>query len=285
MAQHKMLVLRELQLMVRCRHPNIVQFLGYVDMPLVIVMELVALGDLKRFNRVHHPSVGTKTSICIDVLRALAYLHNRKPGSIVHRDVKPSNVLITRSGVAKLTDFGLGRVFAEAERENSKHSGSEFSAPTPEAPVPDMNTVADASIDVIELNDPASARRSRSKERAAQERLSRKEQRKQAFEDKTAVVGTAPYAAPEASYSTYDEKVDIYSAAVTFYELYEQPFDVELGFGFALAPAKVQPLLRKMGNATEPAARPSALELIEAFQATKLARKPPVAGACACTIS
>ena len=46
--QAKALCLRELELMVRCRHPNIVQFLGYVDTPFVIVMELLPGGDLER---------------------------------------------------------------------------------------------------------------------------------------------------------------------------------------------------------------------------------------------
>ena len=43
----KQLFLRELELMVRCRHPNIVQFLGFVDTPFMIVMEFLPMGDLK----------------------------------------------------------------------------------------------------------------------------------------------------------------------------------------------------------------------------------------------
>ena len=42
--EQKDLFLRELELMVRCRHPNIVQFLGYVDSPFVIVMEVAFSG-------------------------------------------------------------------------------------------------------------------------------------------------------------------------------------------------------------------------------------------------
>ena len=118
----KNLFLRELELMVRCRHPNIVQFLGYVDSPFVIVMEYLPNGDLRQYWRSKKLSVGHKTQICIDVLRALAYLHNRKPSSIIHRDIKPTNVLMTKSGVAKLTDFGLGRLMGQ---DASKHSGKE----------------------------------------------------------------------------------------------------------------------------------------------------------------
>lgn len=119
--EQKQLFLRELECMVRCRHPNIVQFLGYVDSPFVIVMEYLANGDLRSYWRSHKVSNGHKVQICIDVLRALAYLHNRKPSSIIHRDIKPTNVLMTKSGVAKLTDFGLGRLMGQ---DNSKHSGT-----------------------------------------------------------------------------------------------------------------------------------------------------------------
>lgn len=137
----KQLFLRELELMVRCRHPNIVQFLGYVDKPFMIVMEYLPMGDLRAYwQRRRGMSKGHKTTICIDVLRALAYLHNRKPSSIIHRDIKPTNVLITKSGVAKLTDFGLSRISGPqtpspsnshpgshpGSRAPSKHGGSAF---------------------------------------------------------------------------------------------------------------------------------------------------------------
>lgn len=49
----------------------------------------------------------------------------------------------------------------------------------------------------------------------------------------------APYMAPESSSAVYDEKVDIYSAGVTFYELFEQAnFDPDMPFAFAITPSK-----------------------------------------------
>jgi serine/threonine protein kinase len=120
----KQLFLRELELMVRCRHPNIVQFLGFVDTPFMIVMEFLPMGDLKMYwSQRRGMSKGHKVTVCIDVCRALAYLHNRRPSAIIHRDIKPTNVLMTRSGVAKLTDFGLSRIVG-ADSKLGTPSGS-----------------------------------------------------------------------------------------------------------------------------------------------------------------
>jgi len=265
----KALMLRELDVMAKCRHPNIVQFLGYVDTPFVIVMEWLPMGDLKAYWRARKISKGHKIRICIDVLCALAYLHNRRPESIIHRDIKPTNILMTKSGVAKLTDFGLGR-FLHHVSEASKHGGdmwipSDISISGSPAPVRLPNPSRDGP-------DPKTLTTSEAIKLPAVRPVPN-------LHRYSAVVGTAPYMAPEAVMDNYDEKLDIYSAAVTFYELFEQaPFDESIPFGWAITPGKVRSLIRKMGS-TEPMERPCALDLIDMF------RELQASGSATCSIA
>tara|TARA_B100001093_G_scaffold520286_1_gene614272 strand:+ start:1088 stop:2011 length:924 start_codon:yes stop_codon:yes gene_type:complete len=112
----KKLVLREFDIMTKLHHPNIVQFLGYIDDPFIIVMEYIPNNDL--YKNIINLKKDKKISIMKDILRGLAYIHNRKPDTLIHRDIKPTNILLTNSKVAKITDFGLSR-FYNMEKINS----------------------------------------------------------------------------------------------------------------------------------------------------------------------
>ena len=97
------------------RHPNIVACLdtGTDDGQPYLVMDLVDGEDLaarrKRGGRLaptHAARIG------LDVARALGVAHVR---GIVHRDVKPGNILLASDGRAMVTDFGIARLAADAE--------------------------------------------------------------------------------------------------------------------------------------------------------------------------
>nr|XP_019047937.1 TKL protein kinase [Kwoniella bestiolae CBS 10118]OCF26867.1 TKL protein kinase [Kwoniella bestiolae CBS 10118] len=108
--------IRELKLLAEFSHPNIVRFRGIcipedsTHVPCMLVSELCENGDLFDYIRnVPCPSLRRVLNLMLDIARGLEYLHTRKP-SIIHRDCKSSNILINRSGQAKVGDFGLARV-------------------------------------------------------------------------------------------------------------------------------------------------------------------------------
>ncbi|RHY37215.1 hypothetical protein DYB34_009363 [Aphanomyces astaci] len=124
--------MREIRLCARLNHQNIVPFVGIAWSTLVdlaVLSDLMPRGDVhellqseRRFERVQNrrfhwrraasskqaaDEMTTKTSVALDVGRAVSYLHDL---SIIHRDLKAKNVLLSASFEAKLSDFGISRV-------------------------------------------------------------------------------------------------------------------------------------------------------------------------------
>ncbi|MBI3723146.1 protein kinase, partial [bacterium] len=93
-------------------HPHVVAIhaAGEEDGLPFIVMELVDGGSLEEKLPL---TVSEATRIVEEVARAVEHLHRL---GIIHRDIKPGNVLIARDGRAKLTDFGLARDLARQTR-------------------------------------------------------------------------------------------------------------------------------------------------------------------------
>ncbi len=87
-------------------HPNIVQIhdVGSHDGTVYIVNEFVEGTTLKEWLVKNPPDQIQACKLCESMARAIAYAHEH---GIIHRDVKPSNVLVDTNGVPKIADFGL----------------------------------------------------------------------------------------------------------------------------------------------------------------------------------
>lgn len=96
-------------------HPNIVAIydIGQDDALHYIVMELVEGRDLKDIIRARAPlEVSEAFSIARQVASALDFAHTR---GLVHRDIKPQNIMVTDTSVAKVTDFGIARSLSASQ--------------------------------------------------------------------------------------------------------------------------------------------------------------------------
>lgn len=104
---------REARAMADLDHPNIVRIsdIGEEDGQQYLAMEYINGLDLKRYIKENAPlSNDVAVRIMGQILLAMRMAHTR---GIVHRDLKPQNVILTSSGVAKVTDFGIAVAFAE----------------------------------------------------------------------------------------------------------------------------------------------------------------------------
>ncbi len=103
---------REAHAAARLQHPNIIQIYdtGVQDETYYIVMEYVREPNLKRILGEYAPLPLRKAlEVGIQVGEAIEYAHNN---DIVHRDIKPQNILFTDDGRAKVADFGIASAVA-----------------------------------------------------------------------------------------------------------------------------------------------------------------------------
>jgi serine/threonine protein kinase len=101
---------REVRAVARLNHPNIVQVYDFGNEGdlAYIVMEFIKGRELKDyFDANERFDLKTAFRLMIELLDALDFAHE---AGIIHRDIKPGNVMVDAGGHAKLTDFGVARV-------------------------------------------------------------------------------------------------------------------------------------------------------------------------------
>ncbi len=133
------------------QHPNIVQVYDYgqSDGNYFIVMELIEGTDLRRYLR-SRGVLATDRAIIIahDVALGLGAAHRR---SIVHRDVKPQNILVGRDGSIKLTDFGIASVYKDINAERLTTTGMTLGTVQYYAPEQAQGEIVNPAADVYAL--------------------------------------------------------------------------------------------------------------------------------------
>ncbi|KAJ1916258.1 Cyclin-dependent kinase catalytic subunit [Mycoemilia scoparia] len=104
--------IREISILKELQHENIVRLLDIVhsDAKLYLVFEFLDM-DLKKYmdsTAPHGLPPAQVKSYMHQLIKGVAFCHSHR---VLHRDLKPQNLLIDQSGMLKLADFGLGRTF------------------------------------------------------------------------------------------------------------------------------------------------------------------------------
>ncbi|TYI01198.1 hypothetical protein ES332_A11G184900v1 [Gossypium tomentosum] len=110
----------EFEVMKNILHRNLVKIISYCSCSdfKALVLEFMPNGNLEKWLYSDHYSLDIlqRINIMIDVASALEYLHSGHPSTIIHCDLKPSNILLDDDMVAHVGDFGIAKLLGE---ENS----------------------------------------------------------------------------------------------------------------------------------------------------------------------
>ncbi len=143
--------IREAQILFKLKHPGMPVVYDYFDLPgqgLYLVMEYVEGQNLCEIVTVRG-FVPEKEALnwIIQVCEALEYLHDQNP-PIIHRDIKPQNIIITPKNRAILVDFGVAKVFQPNQKTTI---GARAATPGYSPPEQYMQIGTDARSDIYSL--------------------------------------------------------------------------------------------------------------------------------------
>ncbi len=142
--------LKEARLAGRLQHPNIVTVydVGHDGDLLFIAMEYVDGRPLTRYLAAPDDlPLAVRVGIIRQAAEALAHAHER---GVIHRDVKPGNILVSKDGRVKVTDFGIGK-FAGAEPSDLTRTGQMIGSPAYMSPEQVRGEKIDGRSDLFSL--------------------------------------------------------------------------------------------------------------------------------------
>ncbi|MEO0576182.1 MAG: serine/threonine-protein kinase [Pseudomonadota bacterium] len=124
----------ERQMLASLEHPNIARLLDGGETSTgtpYLVMDYIDGVAIDAYCEQNDLAVRARVELFIDVCHAVEYAHR---SLIVHRDVKPSNVLVTQDGTAKLLDFGIAKFLQENEDASLTRSSARVLSPMHASP-------------------------------------------------------------------------------------------------------------------------------------------------------
>lgn len=114
---------REVRILGKARHPNLMTLKGYYWTPemQLLISDYTPYGSLHSKLHERSPSIppmswANRFKIALGTAKGLAYLHHSSHPSIIHYNVKPSNILLDENFNPKISDFGLARLLTKLDK-------------------------------------------------------------------------------------------------------------------------------------------------------------------------
>ena len=141
---------REAKALAKLTHPNIVPIIDYGEYQgsPYLVMKYLPGGTLKQLLKGQPILWQEAAHLLIPVARALDYAHRQ---GMIHRDVKPANILITDDGEPMLTDFGIAKIIDEETTQELTGTNATVGTPEYMAPEQVVSKTVDQRVDIYGL--------------------------------------------------------------------------------------------------------------------------------------